>query len=407
MAEKQLKNLIDRLQALPFVTIGIIIVNVIVMIFSYHHLNATVINYGLIPSELSFPRMLNANFIHAGLVHLSINMFLLYLFGRHVERAMGKLEFLLFYLGACFAASLLHILIVVGTLPPYYATRAVVGASGAVSGVMGIYAVRFHRKIFNFGGLELPALFVVMSWLGIQLGMGVLGLYRDDILGMDLKRVGYWSHLGGFGFGFIVAILSSMALKGEREYLIEEAEQNYDLGNLLEAIQNYESLLKYDPVNAFAHAELGRFWAILEEEDQSIPFYKTAIELYLSQGKDEEAIEKAEEMKRFWFTAKIDAPIRLRLASYLEESGQHKPAIEAFQDIVRECAHSPEAQMALLKVGHLQLCSLGDPTSAISTLEEFQSQYPNSEWTSFAEEILTRAKAVSEDNFSNEQILAR
>lgn len=385
----------------PLLTLGIIAVNVVVYLFTARDFASGYADmgpahvYGLVPAHLRLGKMLTSNFVHAGILHLVVNMGMLFIFGRDVERAMGKLEYGMFYIGACFASAILHVAVVYAAFPPLYANLPVVGASGAVAGVVAIYAVRYHRKSLDFFGLEIPALLVILLWLAAQLTLGIIGLYRDDFLGLGLRQVSYWSHLGGFTFGIITALASNMALQGEREHLIAEAKRQYEAGSVLEATQRYEALIKCDPDNAFAHAELGRFWAILEEEDQSLPYYQMAIELYISQGRESEALDRADEMKRFWPKAVIAAPTRFRFASYLEESGHTERAIHALRRLAEDEPHSVEAEMALLKIGQLQLSFRKDPTAAISTLEGFLHRYPNSEWRGFAEEVMQRAGEVT------------
>jgi membrane associated rhomboid family serine protease len=388
---KTKNDLSNTIGNLPWATIIIIAANVIMTLVARRDFHNFALDYGLVPSMLRVGRFITSGFIHDGFAHLGMNMLLLYIFGGRMERAMGRLEFGLFYIGACFASSLLHVAIVYASLPPYYATRAVVGASGAVAGVMGLYAVRFHRNRFKIDGMEVSALFLILIWLLLQVGFGILALYRDDILGLRLRYVAYWSHLGGFTFGIIVAMISNMALQGEREYLISKGKQNYDQGNLLESAHNFESLLKYDPDNALAHAELGRLWAIMEEEGQSLPYYREAVRLYIREGHEDKAIAAAQEMKRFWPEFTLSPAERFRLASYLEEVGQPEHAIAAFQEIAENSPTSNEAQMSLLKIGQLQLISLKDPVSTINTLTSFLQLYPDSEWRLFVEETLVRA----------------
>ena len=382
------------LHDLPLATILIIAANVIVTLWAMRDFEGTVQDYGLIPSSLRAGRFIAASFIHDGFVHLAINMLLLYVFGSAMEKAMGRLEFALFYIGACLSSSLLHVAIVYAALPPEYATRSVVGASGAVAGVIGLYAVRYHRKIFKLDGIEISALFLIMVWLLVQIGLGVLALYQDDVLGIRLRYVAYWSHLGGFVFGILTALLANMALQGEREHLISEGKANNDQGNLLEAAQNYESLLKYDPDNALANAELGRLWAIMEEEGQSIPYYRNAVRLYVREGREDKAIAAAEEMKRYWPDFTLSPSERFRLATYLGEVGQVKRAIIALQEIADHSPDSNEAEMSLIKIGHLQLSALRDPAQARATLSTFLERYPESEWRLSAREMLERAETV-------------
>ena len=110
----------------------------------------------------------------------------------------------------------------------------------------------------------MPVLLVIMLFALIQLIFAVFGLSRSEFLGFGLRHVAYWSHIGGFIFGIGVALLANMALHGQRDYLIDLAKKEYNAGNTLEATQCYEQLIKYDPDNAEAYAELGRLWAILE-----------------------------------------------------------------------------------------------------------------------------------------------
>ncbi|NLN75065.1 MAG: rhomboid family intramembrane serine protease [Armatimonadetes bacterium] len=399
MSETKQTTLATNMANWPLLTLGIIGLNVLVYLSifrestpGYPDINPTRL-YGLVPAHLKVGKMLTSNFVHASAGHLLVNMTMLYIFGRNVERSMGKLEYGLIYIGACFASSIMHAAMVLAAFPVYYSEQPVIGASGAVAGVVAIYAVRYHRKVFDIFGLYIPALWVIAAWLIMQLAFAIVGLYKDSFWGMGLKQVSYWSHLGGFSFGLLVALAGNMALHGEREHLIDEARRLYDNGSILEATQRYEALIKCDPDNAFAHAELGRFWAILEEEEQSLPYYHRAIEWYLSQGREAEALACADEMKRFWPKAAISASTRFRFASYLEESGHTQKAIRALRRLAEDVPDSVEAEMALLKIGQLLLSFERDPSAAISTIEGFLTRYPDSEWKQFAEEVIRKAQA--------------
>jgi TolA-binding protein len=183
-----------------------------------------------------------------------------------------------------------------------------------------------------------------------------------------------------------------MALAGEREYLVEQAKYQDSEGNLLEAIRNHETLLKYDPDNADSHVQIGRLWALLKEKEDSLHYYQVGIELFISEGREDGASDAAEQMQQFWPDSNLSSATRFRLASYLEETGQPQQAIKAFAEIASQDPESAEAQMSLLKIGQLQLISLSDPASATTTLTQFLKTYPKSEWKRFAEETLARAE---------------
>src|SRR6266446_216014 len=148
-------------------------------------------------------------FLHAGWLHLGGNMLFLWIFGDNVEDALGKLAYLAFYLlGGLAAVALQFGLAPNSTIPN-------VGASGAIAAVLGAYIVLYPRAriltvvfFFLITLIELPALVVLGLWFVLQLFQGVSGLAAQVNGG-----VAYWAHVGGFGFGVVVALLF---LRGRR-----------------------------------------------------------------------------------------------------------------------------------------------------------------------------------------------
>lgn len=141
-------------------------------------------------------RLLASMFLHGGLFHLLSNMWFLWVFGDNVEDRMGTGRFLLFYLLGGVAAALAQGLFTPGSLAP------MIGASGAVSAVLGAYYVLFPRAyvvsvVFLIFPLfvTFPAGFYLGYWAFLQLLQGVLGL----------PGVAWWAHLGGFLFGVLAA----------------------------------------------------------------------------------------------------------------------------------------------------------------------------------------------------------
>lgn len=378
---------------IPWVTLVIIGINVALSITTYlvrGGFEYAVENYGLIPAQFNLDtpeqhigKLFTAPFFHASFLHLAINMFLLYLFGRDVERVIGRLEYALFYLGACLSASLMHTVVITLTLPQHYEESTVVGASGAVAGLMGLFVVRFYRRVFTFLGTEIPAVLIIMIWFITQMLFGILGLYYSSLMIVSLRNVSYWSHLGGFFFGLLVGSVANIALQGETEHLLDEVNRLHNSGKLLEAAQKCEHILSYNPNNAPARAELGRLWALLEEDDQSIPAYQSAVELFILQGREDDALATYEEMKRFWPQVSLSTSIRYRLACFLEETGQYDQAISAFSKIAETDGGSVEAQMSLIKTVHVLKNHMDDDEGARSAVARFEAAYPDSGWKNF------------------------
>jgi len=184
---------------LPVWTLFLITVNVAVFIysaFSQPGLQSFILRYGAVPHEiarLSSPQtLLTSMFFHASLFHLLGNMLYLWVFGNNVEDFLGPVRFPLFYLGSGCAAGLLQVAFSPGSRMP------MVGASGAIAGILGAYWVLFPRArvmtLIFIALVPLPAGFVLGVWFLAQLlnvGMG--------------GGVAWFAHIGGFlaGIGMI------------------------------------------------------------------------------------------------------------------------------------------------------------------------------------------------------------
>lgn len=191
----------------PIVTYMLIGINVGVFIIEWFMLDYSgyrfvILQYGFIPRVLTVNpaegvfRMLTSMFLHADPLHILGNMVFLYIFGDNVEDRMGHVKFLFFYLFFGVAASLMHYAIDPASIMP------AIGASGAISGVMGAYLVMFPfarvRVFFRFLFIRLPAVFYLGFWFLLQLVESMLP---------DYTGIAYWAHIGGFIAGMIIALL--------------------------------------------------------------------------------------------------------------------------------------------------------------------------------------------------------
>jgi membrane associated rhomboid family serine protease len=168
--------------------------------------------------------LLTCMFLHGGWLHLLGNMWFLWIFGNNVEDRLGRLLFLLVYLGGGIVASACHWAVYSDSLTP------VIGASGAVATVLGAYAItwpwaRVHTLVFLFifiTVIDVPALVVLGVWFAGQLLSGVQALGHAAATG-----VAWWAHIGGFAAGVVLMpVLSSLvaAPKPGRRRETREAE---------------------------------------------------------------------------------------------------------------------------------------------------------------------------------------
>lgn len=182
----------------------LIVLNTVIFFVSLQDLGGFIDMYGLSPKDFLSGRNNFASvaylFIHSGFLHLLGNMWFLWIFGDNVERRLGSFRFLAFYLICGLGAALLYSLAAVNKEIP------VIGASGAVGGILGAYLVFFpHNKIKTLVPLlivwtimSVPAAFFIIAWFVLQFVSLVFG--ANDM-------VAYWGHIGGFAAGFFLAKL--------------------------------------------------------------------------------------------------------------------------------------------------------------------------------------------------------
>jgi membrane associated rhomboid family serine protease len=141
----------------------------------------------------------SSTFLHAGVLHIAGNMLYLFIFGPAVEQRMGTSRFLLFYLAAAIAAGVAMVAMGPESRVP------VIGASGAIAGVLGAYFVIYPRGrittilplVFFWPVIQIPAVYYLLVWFAVQLYAGIAAGAQGPLVG----GVAWWAHVGGFLFG--------------------------------------------------------------------------------------------------------------------------------------------------------------------------------------------------------------
>jgi len=155
--------------------------------------------------------LITSLFMHAGLIHLFGNMLFLWIFGDNVEHRLGHLRYLLFYLAAGVVATLAQVAATPDSVIP------TLGASGAISGVLGAYLVLFpHNRVtivvLRFIPYRVPAIVAIGMWAVFQL-LSSVASPAGEVAG----GVAYLAHIGGFVFGVVVGLLvRSTGIGGNR-----------------------------------------------------------------------------------------------------------------------------------------------------------------------------------------------
>src|SRR5690242_1891651 len=195
-------------------TVNYLLIGANVLAFLWELSAADVLPWTLVPARLTADpagnvvTVFTAMFLHGGWLHLLGNMLYLWLFGDNVEDRLGHGRYLLFYLASGLVSGAAQVYVNPGSPVP------TVGASGAIAGVLGAYALAFPRArvltlvpvFFFFQVLSLPALVVLGLWFVVQFFSGALAIGAGVSGG-----VAWWAHIAGFVFGF-----AAMALLGGR-----------------------------------------------------------------------------------------------------------------------------------------------------------------------------------------------
>ncbi|UCD38104.1 MAG: rhomboid family intramembrane serine protease [Fidelibacterota bacterium] len=235
---------------IPYVTYGLLVVNILIFAYQTFLLDplaqyTMTLRYGMIPANFwggetqtilqhnldtlsrYYPQsaiaslgtvkflpgivtMFTSPFLHAGWMHILGNMLFLYVFADNVEGSMGHVRFALFYILTALAAGLLHAAVLPSNMEP------VVGASGAISGVLGGYLVRYPRArihvlvfiVFFITTTRLPAVVVLGLWFLYQTISGLVSLQVQMSGG-----IAWFEHIGGFIAGFSYMAISTRGRK--------------------------------------------------------------------------------------------------------------------------------------------------------------------------------------------------
>lgn len=193
-------------QSTPVMTLLIIAANVFCFLFELaqpSYLQSRFIaHYALVPDHLYPTSLVTSMFLHGGWFHLIGNMWFLWVFGSHLEDALGSAKFLIFYLVCGVVSAMVQLVVNLGSPVP------TLGASGAIAGVMGAFLMIYPRVrvvtlvfiIVFITTIELPAAFMLIYWFAIQLisGLSTVSSFTDQ------GGVAWFAHVGGFLAGILL-----------------------------------------------------------------------------------------------------------------------------------------------------------------------------------------------------------
>lgn len=207
----------------PAVTIGLIALNALGFLYQLQldqaSLQRLVFEYGVIPARFSYVDVITSMFLHGDFVHVLGNLVFLWIFGDNVEDRLGHVTFLLFYVACGMLAAMAQAVANPDSFAP------MIGASGAIAGVMGAYFVIYPQSkvltavflVLFLDIVEIPAVFFLGVWFLLQVLHGALS---SDVPGAGIA---FWAHAGGFLAGLVAGAYVRVRDRGNRDYWREGA----------------------------------------------------------------------------------------------------------------------------------------------------------------------------------------
>jgi membrane associated rhomboid family serine protease len=190
----------------PVVTMFLIAVNLLVFLYEAsldpYTLNALIGQYGLVPVDFHFSAIMTSMFLHAGWLHVLGNMWFLWIFGDNIEDILGHEKYLVFYLLCGIAAAVTQVFFNLDSRVP------MVGASGAIAGVMGAYLVKFPQSriktlvfLIFIVFIDVPAWVMLIYWFAVQFFSGIGSIAENTA---SDGGTAFFAHIGGFLCGILL-----------------------------------------------------------------------------------------------------------------------------------------------------------------------------------------------------------
>ena len=339
-------------------------------------------NFAFPPSKPVFWNVLaspvTSMFLHASGAHLWGNMIFLWAFGTVVERRTGWKVFLSIFIVAGIAGSLAYAAIAYifrGNVMP------LVGASGAIAGIMGVFSVRCFFKNMMF---PLPFLGILLP-IKVKLNsLAVIGLFFSSDLsgglgqltGKSVSNVAYWAHLGGMAFGIAVAYYLGMHKKAIEERHLEIGVRTYDRGyGFGKGEHSLRAVLEKDPEHVEALLCLARTKTKLSPTKEGKESYIKAIRVLLRSNPNEASEIYIEFNKQYGM---VEAPLLFTLAGIFHRNYNMEMATRCFQSLaISEDTPSDLREKAMFRFASL-LEETGQSETAMNYYIKFIETFPDS-----------------------------
>lgn len=334
----------------PLVTIILIAVNVaIFVIFAWQpNYQSIVEQYGFTPNNFKLSTLISSMFLHGGVLHLVFNMWYLWLFGDNLEDRFGKAIFVIFFLLGGIAAALIHSF----TSGELLRSIPCIGASGAISAVMGGYIMLFPLArircwwffFFHGGTISVSAFLFLGIWFLGQLFYGTTG-------GAEATGIAFWAHIGGF----ISGLVTSFVLK---EYILHpEKTLSPQAKDALQSQKELDDLVSTTTAEAV-------------QKSKALEGYRQVLEEYLTKGEVDAATKCYAEFETQSISGALSPCYQKLIADLLLEQNKHLLSLQAYLRFMFNYQDDQQLPSVKCRLGLLYSRHFRHPAEGIRYLQE-------------------------------------
>jgi len=397
----------DRPRALPIVTLALIglcfLVFAVVAVVTLTHGPEVPVRWfaalALAPDSIRWYTSLTYWLLHEHLLHLSVNMLLLLVFGSCLEGGIGSFWFLALFLVGAAATGLAEAAACLYAPIPDRSTM-VIGASGAVACILGAFASRYHRSRIRLGGtrLSVPAMpLIALLALSEVLSVG-LRATKSGTPGVPAN----WAHILGFLFGIVWDQTSSMLSRIHFARTLGRADgaEGLSADDPRDCPERWQEVLEKRPHDPDALVRLPLALAADGDDEKARVMASWAIEEALSRH------DKSVAAARFVRLKALDPHVGLKereqmdLAGALEDRALPEQAAVVYEHIARVSEDRSFSAMATVRLATCLIRSLGRPADAAATLRAFLGASPDASWRAYAERLLREANDAASNTGS-------
>ena len=345
----------------------------------------------------------SAIFLHGSWMHLLGNLLYLHVFGPPLEDRVGKVKFLIYFLIMGVGGNLLHgvtsALDLLGQ-----GGAGVMGASGAIAGLLAFSWVRFYDArvevawwvLAPLGGhnkagrSHVPLAAAVGFWLLLQVVQALLASETG-------ANVSFGAHFGGFALGLFLALVMGELEAGKTESVGARAARYFSAGQFHAAAGSWTEYLERRPDDLEGRLDLARSQKLCRQTGESFANFRQVFNAHLEAGRIPDALEVFNEASRGHGGSWLVPGELARVAYYKEKQLDYSGALDAYRQLFEAYPTHPEGQRALVRVIVLHHGKVADPRQARRWLRRARHEMPAGSWREFLDREFNLAAEPHED----------